>query len=119
MNIKYPSIEDDCVQETDVFKLMKAISSYVEEVWKIGITSHWLSSEPDGSVFNEEDTSYKYLIVEKGSRELLTETEVIKLYSGGEQDDLCSYKASKVSRLYITADEYGCTISKAELETKE
>ena len=103
-------------QETDVFKLMKAISSYVEEVWEIGITSHWLSSEPDGSVFNEEDTIYKYLIVEKrGIDPPLIEEEVLKLY-GSEQHDPCSYQANKVTRLYITADVYGVTISKAVTE---
>ena len=116
MNIKYQSIEDDCVQETDVFKLMKAMSSYVKEVWKIGITSYWLSTEPDGSVHSDGDTIYKYLIVEKGGiAPLLTEEEILKLY-GGEQHDLCSYHANKVTRMYIIADQYGVTISKAVTE---
>jgi hypothetical protein len=119
MDLKYQIIDDDCVQETDVFKLMKSLSSYVEEVWKIQITSYWLSTEPDDSVHSDDETVYKYFIVEKGGiAPPLTEKEVIKLYSG-EQHDLCSYRASKVSRLYIIADSCGCTISEAVLEMEE
>ena len=116
---EFKIIDDDCVQETDVLLLMKAMSSYVQEVWRISITSYWLSSEPDGSVHSDGDTVYKYLIVEKGGiAPPLVEEEVIKLYVG-KSHGLSSCEANRVGRLYVIADMHGVTISESVLWIKE
>ena len=112
---EFKIIDDDCVQETDVFKLLKAISSYTEEVWKIKITVPWATGDSD----TDSDTYFKYIIIEKGGiAPPLIEEEVIKLYVG-KSHGLSSYEANRVDRLYVTADMYGVTISGEVLWIKE